>query len=167
MTHPARPIRERILNTRLVREQTPMRGRELIAYLTLTALIAIPAVFGLWQQNVYVRSRFEIESLRKEMLVLQERYRRLRTEKATLEAAPRIAAEARRIGLVPRDEAKAPSYIEVRPGVSAASPGPPGATISRRAPDARTGAAPAAAQSPAARGDTGTSRAPAGDTPPL
>lgn len=149
MSHAQRPIRERILNTRLVREQTPMRGRELIAYLTLTALIAIPAVFGLWQQNVYVRSRFEIEALRKEKLALQERFGCLRTEKATLEDLTRIGNEARRIGLVPREEAKAPAFIANPP---------------QRAPQP-TGAAPAAARIlPPAKG---APAAPAGMTPPL
>lgn len=150
MTHGARPIRDRILNTRLVREQTPMRGRELIAYLTLTALIAIPAVYGLWQQNVYVRSRFEIEALRREKLVLQERWRCLRTEKATLESLPRIATEARRYGLVPRDEAKAASFI---------------ATAPRRAPG-EAGASPAAVRGLPSAGSE-LPAAPAGMTPPL
>ena len=150
MTHHARPIRDRILNSRLVREQTPMRGRELIAYLTLTALIAIPAVFGLWQQNVYVRARFEIEALRKERLALQERYQCLRTEQSTLEDLSRIAVEARRYGLVPRDEAKAPSFI---------------ATVPPR-PHGEAGAAPAAIRGLPPAG-SGAAAAPAGMTPPL
>jgi len=150
MSHGVRPIRDRILNTRLVREQTPMRGRELIAYFALTALIAIPAVFGLWQQNVYVRSRFEIESLRKEKLALQERYVCLKTERSTLEALPRIAAEARRYGLVPRDEAKSPSYIGTAPRRAPVASGPSAAS-DRRVPQPGA-AAPAA---------------PAGLTPPL
>ena len=150
MSHGVRPIRERILNTPLVREQTPMRGRELIAYFALTALIAIPAVFGLWQQNVYVRSRFEIESLRKEKLALQERYLCLNTERSTLEALPRIATEARRYGLVPRDEAKSPSFIGTTPRRTP-DPSGPSAAADRRVP--RPGSAAPAA--------------PAGLTPPL
>jgi hypothetical protein len=104
-------IRASISNRRPTREQAPMRGRELIGYLTLTALVALPAVFGLWQQNVYVRTRFEIEALRKEKLGLQERFRCLRIESATLESLPRVGEEARRIGLVPREEAAAPIFI--------------------------------------------------------
>ena len=150
MSHGVRPIRDRILNTRLVREQSPIRGRELIAYLTLTALIAIPAVFGLWQQNVYVRSRFEIEALRKEKLALQERYVCLNTERSTLEALPRIAAEARRHGLVPRLEAEAPSFIGTAPRRA------PAAGSSAPAADRRV---PKPADAPPA--------APAGLTPPL
>ena len=146
-----RPIRERILNTRLVREQTPMRGRELIAYLTLSALIALPAVFGLWQQNVFVRSRFEIESLRKEKLALQERYQCLRTEKAALESLPRIATVSRRYGLVPRDEAKAISIVAPAP---------------HRPQDAAGGATPAAARTLPPPG-AGAPLTPAGMTPPL
>jgi len=151
VSHGARPIRDKILNTRLVREQTPMPGRELIAYLTLTALIAIPAVFGLWQQNVYVRSRFEIEALRSEKLVLQERYQCLNTERSTLEALPRIAAEARRYGLVPRDEARAAAFIGTSP---------------RRAPDA-SDSAPATDRRSPRPGRTAPAAAPASLAPPL
>ena len=105
------PIRERIRNRTPFRQQAPMRGRELIVYLTLSTLIALPAVFGLWQQNVFVSARFEIESLRREESQLQERYRCLRIEKATLESLDRIAAEARKRGLVPRGEGAAPIVI--------------------------------------------------------
>ena len=104
-------IRERIRNRQPTRVQAPMRGRELVGYLTLTALVALPAVFGLWQQNVYVQTRFEIEALRKEKLALQERYRCLRIESATLESLGRIGQEARKIGLVPRREASSPIFI--------------------------------------------------------
>ncbi len=111
MTRETFPIRERIRNRMLVREQRPMKGRELIGYLTLSAMILLPAVFGLWQQNDFVRTRAEIEARRQEKLALQERYRCLRIERATLESLDRIGAEARRAGLVPRDEARAPSYL--------------------------------------------------------
>ena len=105
------PIRERIRNRILVREQRPMKGRDLVLYVTLSSLILLPAVFGLWQQNEFVRSRFEIEALRREKLAMQERYRCLRIERATLEALPRIVQEARRSGLVPREEAHVPFYV--------------------------------------------------------
>jgi len=105
------PIRERIRNRQPTRVQAPMRGRELLGYLTLTALVALPSVFGLWQQNAFVRTRFEIEALRKEKMALQERYRCLRIESATLESLGRIAQEARKCGLVPRPEAAAPGIV--------------------------------------------------------
>lgn len=111
MTFERRPIRERIRNSILVREQKPMKGRELVGYLTLSALILLPAVFGLWQQNDFVRTRVQIEALRQERLALQERYRCLRIERSTLEALPRVAAKAREEGLLPRDEAGVPSYV--------------------------------------------------------
>lgn len=109
MLDPAR-IRERIRNRHLVREQNPMRGRELLGYLTLCSLIMLPAVFVLWQQNAYVRTRFEIESLRKQKIALQERYRFLRIETGTLESLGRIEEEASKNGLVPRDPAS-PAFI--------------------------------------------------------
>lgn len=109
MLDPAR-IRESIRNRQLVREQSPMRGRELIGYLTLCTLIALPAVFLLWQQNEYVRTRFEIESLRKQKLALQERYRCLRIETGSLESLDHVEEQARKSGLVPRDETS-PSFV--------------------------------------------------------
>ena len=111
-----------------------MSGRELIGYLTLSALVVIPAVFGLWQQNVYVQTRFEIESLRKERLSLQERYRCLRIERATLESLTRVGDEARKCGLVPREEASSPIFIfpleSVRP--AGLAPGEAGARDPQR-----------------------------------
>ena len=62
-------------------------------------------------QNAFVRTRFEIEALRKEKMALQERYRCLRIESATLESLGRIAQEARKCGLVPRPEAAAPGIV--------------------------------------------------------
>ena len=129
MTREPTPIRERIRNRMLVREQTPMKGRELIGYLTLSALILLPTVFGLWQQNDFVRTRFEIESRRQAKLALQERHRCLRIERATLESLDRIGGEARKAGLLPRDEARLPSYIVPSSGRSlrASAPTPHGA----------------------------------------
>ena len=111
MTLETRPIRERIRNRALFREQRPMKGRELIGYLTLSALILLPAVFGLWQQGDYVRTRLDIEAKRRQTLALREQYRLLRIERATLESLSRVGAEARRYGLVPRDEARSPFYL--------------------------------------------------------
>ena len=151
MTRESTPIRERIRNRMLVREQTPMKGRELIGYLTLSALILLPTVFGLWQQNDFVRTRFEIESRRQAKLALQERHRCLRIERATLESLDRIGGEARKAGLLPRDEARLPSYIvpsngrSLRawaptprgavPGSSGTAPALPGADPGRAALD--------------------------------
>jgi len=113
-------IRDRIRNRLSVREQTPMRGREMVSFLTLSVLIALPAGFGLWQQNGFVRTRFSIEALRKEKLALQERYRCLRIEQGTLESLSRIAEEAKRGGLVPREETGPP--IVILPGGRASPP---------------------------------------------
>ena len=111
MTRESRPIRERIRNRTLFREQMPMKGRELIGYLTLSALILLPAVFGLWQQGGYVRTRLDIEAHRKETIALRERYRLLRIERSTLESLSRISEESRAHGLVPREEARAHFYV--------------------------------------------------------
>jgi len=100
----ATPIREKIRNRRVHREQLPIRGKEIAGLLALAALVALPVVFGLLQDNEVVRTQFAIESLRREKLVLQERYRRLRIEKATLEALGRVESEARKLGLVPAAE---------------------------------------------------------------
>ena len=72
MTRESTPIRERIRNRMLVREQTPMKGRELIGYLTLSALILLPTVFGLWQQNDFVPgvSREFVRSCPTQLLVM-------------------------------------------------------------------------------------------------
>jgi len=136
----ATPIRDRIKNRRVHREELPIRGKEIAGLLALAALVALPVVFGLLQDNEVVRTRFAIESLRREKLVLQERYRRLRIEKATLEALGRVETEARKLGLVPPGEG-----LGVVFGPAAARPG--GAVLARSAEAAR--GAPEAAIAPA------------------
>jgi len=98
-------IRERISNRRPHREQIPIHGREIAGILALVCLVALPIAFGLLQASEYVRTNFEIESLRRQKLAYQESYRRLRIEKATLESLDRIEAEARGRGLVPPEPA--------------------------------------------------------------
>jgi hypothetical protein len=156
MSRESRPIRERIRNRTLFREQRPIKGRELVGYLTLSALILLPAVFGLWQQGDYVRTRLEIEARRKETIALREHYRMLRIERATLESLPRIGEEARRCGLVPREEARAPFYL-IPPSLQLRSSGARAALGREEALPARSGM-PAAAQT----SDPAGSRASAG-----
>ena len=136
-------IRERIRNRRPQREQVPMRGRELFAYFTLAAMIALPAVFLLWQQSECVRESFRIEALRRERLSLLERYRQLRIERATLESLTRISREADRSGLVPPDESIPRTWISAPRGPRAV----PGAETTVTA---RSGAASASPPGPAA-----------------
>jgi len=104
-------LRERLRNRPVFHDQMPMRIREITGFLTLAALIALPAVFGLWQQSDTVRTRFEISELRKKTIGLQERHRCLRIEKGTLESLERVSAAARRAGLVPRDEVPSPYFV--------------------------------------------------------
>lgn len=135
MRHTA-PIRTRITNRTLHREQMPIRARETAGLLALVALVVLPVVFGLFQDNEYVRTSFATEALRKEKLLLQERYRRLRIERATLESLGRIEVEARKRGLVPPGEGCdvvfAPS--STRPdaaGLARAVPARPGSVAPR------------------------------------
>jgi hypothetical protein len=105
MRRELKPIRDRILNRTPIREQVPIRGKEVTGFLALMGLVAAPLVFGLLQNNVFVRTSFQTATLRKEKIALQERYRQLSIEKATFESLSRIEAEARRQGLVPPEKA--------------------------------------------------------------
>src|SRR5262249_5779206 len=85
-------------------------GTEAAGFLALLALVAVPLVFGLLQNNVFVRTSFETATLRKEKLALQERYRQLCIERATLESLSRIESEAKRQGLMPPEKASQVLY---------------------------------------------------------
>lgn len=87
-------------NLHPAREYDVRRGRGLWVLLLGMVAAAAPIIGYLVQQNSYVQVRYRIEELRRRQGELREQERRLRIEKAALEALPRVEAVAgERLGL--------------------------------------------------------------------
>ena len=102
MTSTRGAIRERIRNTRLSREQDPGVGRELALIGTLLVGMVLPLLWATMQHDRFVRTGYEIESLRKELTGLDTQYRQLVIDRAEAESSSRISRRAGEgLGLIP------------------------------------------------------------------
>ena len=81
-------------NVPLVRDHDARRTRRLAGLLLGMVGAAIPLIFYLLQQIDYVHVRYQIEELRTQHDRLVEAERRLRMERATLQALPSVEARA-------------------------------------------------------------------------
>lgn len=101
MELPAAAPPRRWKNATLVRERDDRRVRWLWGWLLGIVAAFAPIAVYLLQQMEYVQVRYRIEALRAEQDRLSEEERRLRVERATLEALPRVDARATtELGLV-------------------------------------------------------------------
>jgi cell division protein FtsL len=114
-------------NVMVVRERDTRRSRWVTLLLLGVAAVAMPIAAYLIQQMQYVEARYRIEEMRNRRERLEETERRLRIERATLEALPRVEGRALdELGLVhptPRQ------FVVVRssaPGRGGAAPRAPG-----------------------------------------
>ena len=88
-------------NVTVVRQRDDRRVRRLWGWLLGLVIALTPGAFYLLQQMEYVQVRYRIEELRAERARLAEEERRLRVERATLEALPRVEHRATdRLGLI-------------------------------------------------------------------
>ncbi len=88
-------------NVTVVRQRDDRRVRRLWGWLIGLVVALTPSAFYLLQQMEYVQVRYRIEELRAERTRLADEERRLRVERATLEALPRVESRAAdRLGLV-------------------------------------------------------------------
>lgn len=98
--HGARAMARGWRNLSLVREHDHERTKRLLALLLCVLVALTPLAFYLIQQIEYVHVRYRIEELRAQHDRLTEAERRLRMERAALEALPRVEGLAREAGLV-------------------------------------------------------------------
>lgn len=88
-------------NLSLVREHDRERTKRLLLLLVGVLIALTPLAFYLIQQIEYVHLRYRIEELRAQHDRLTEAERRLRMERAALEALPHVEVLAHDAGLVP------------------------------------------------------------------
>jgi cell division protein FtsL len=120
-------------NVTVVRERDPRPSRWVILLLLGIAAAAVPIAAYLIQQMQYVQACYRIEELRSRRERLEETERRLRIEKATLEALPRVEGRALdELGLV---HPTSRQFVVVRssaPGRGGAAPRAPGESRAAR-----------------------------------
>ena len=88
-------------NVTVTRERDPRRSRWLAALFLGIVAALVPVAIYLIEQMAYVQVRYRIEELRGRRERLEETERRLRIERATLEALPSLEAGAEaKLGLV-------------------------------------------------------------------
>ncbi len=132
MTGSRGAIRERIRNTRLSREQDPGVGRELALIGALLVGLVLPLLWATMQHDRFVRTGYEVESLRRELNKLETEYRELVIGKAEAESSARVSRRALDgLGLVPGVGGQR-ILVPARPARPA--PAPPAATPAAFAP---------------------------------
>ena len=97
------------VNRRLVRERDQKRTRELLRFLGLSAVLAVPVLGYVWQRVDFLRVSYRYEALQKDRQTLQQEIDRLQLERATLMDHDRVERLARqRLGLVdpPADDVR-------------------------------------------------------------
>ena len=88
------------LNHRLVRERDRERARELLRTLGLGIIVLLPLLLHVWQQVTFVETAYRVAALRSQRQTLEVSLRKVRMERASLEALSRIEVEARSLGLM-------------------------------------------------------------------
>ncbi|MFQ5669337.1 MAG: hypothetical protein ACE5HD_02315 [Acidobacteriota bacterium] len=97
--------RNRLRNSRIVRQPDRIQTRMLILALAGGLVVLLPLLANIWGHLEAIRLGYRIEQVRRVRLGLQERNRLLRTEVASLSNPGRIEALARELGLAPRKPA--------------------------------------------------------------
>ncbi|MBZ5638414.1 MAG: cell division protein FtsL [Acidobacteriia bacterium] len=114
-------------NVMVVRERDPRRLRWVMLLLLGVAAAATPVAAYLIQQMQFVETRYRIEELRGRRERLEETERRLRIERATLEALPRVEGRALdELGLVHPTPHQIVVVRSSAPGRGSAAPRAPG-----------------------------------------
>ena len=123
----ARAEPRRWRNVAVVRERDMRRVRWVLMLLVGIAAAAAPVAAYLIQQMRYVETRYKIEELRAKRERLDETEKRLRIERASLEALPRVEKRAADdLGLVhwtPRQVVVVRSSVPARGASSPRAPG--------------------------------------------
>ena len=97
------------VNRRLVRERDQKRTRELLRFLGLAAVLAVPVLGYVWQRVDFLRVSYRYEALQSQRQKLQREIEGLQLERATLMDHDRVERLARqRLGLVdpPADDVR-------------------------------------------------------------
>jgi cell division protein FtsL len=128
---PAEPRQWR--NVTVIRERDPRSSRWAVLLLLGIAAAAVPIALYLIQQMQYVQARYKIEDLRSRRARLEETERRLRIEKAQLEALPPVEKRALvELGLVHPTPRQSVVVRSSAPGHGSAAPRAPGETRAAR-----------------------------------
>ncbi len=133
MAGPAPAPARRWRNAPIVRERDSRRARWLWAVFLGLCAAATPIAAYLLQQMEYVQVRYQIEELRDRRARMEEAVKRLRIERATLEAFPRVESRAvEDLGLVHPPPRQVVVVRQVTQGRGRSSPRAPDAARAAR-----------------------------------